>query len=292
MTAGYRHETERAAYDELLRHQVRLLPLHPIDLDSLESITHLIMAAEYVAWLERALEAKFAAALRWIGLLSSTSLYAEAPDAWLDESAPLDLSKEKMAGLWRAEVRTAELARTLGIQFAVFRLGAVYGPIPAGMRGRRGWTRRSVLDTLPDDRKHGEESTASGRPLNKLVNRIHVGDAAHLLLAGLGRGVQGVYNLVDDEPATRSLVEAYAKQCQANERSTRAYTNWDAARLRQVPGPSELIQGGKRICNNSAKMELLGGRSTLWFPSYRDGIQAIAAGDSFPFLPEQKFQDG
>jgi nucleoside-diphosphate-sugar epimerase len=288
LTARYRHEAECAAYSQLFRDGVCLLPLEPVGRDDWESATHLLLSAEYVSWLEQALSERPSSTLCWIGLLSSTSLYSETLTEWIDESSTLDLSRGKAAVCWRAEAKVAELARIWGLSLAIFRLGAVYGPIPPLMRGLRGWTRRSVLDTLFAD---GEWRGGNDMPLrsrHKVVNRIHVADAGRLLLHGIARSAEGVYNLVDDEPATRAVVEAYAKQCVTKGRPMKMRPTRNVTDHDDLPANPESTGGGKKIRNDRAKSELLDNNMTLWFPSYQEGIRAIAAGDCFPFDVEEK----
>jgi hypothetical protein len=271
VVACYRQGSEVADYRLLLQDRVCLSLSQCVEPDHLKLITHVLVHGEWISWLDHVVGDGLLPSLRWIGLLSSTSLYAPGGESWIDESAPLDLSTEKAAACWQAEQRAGELAHRLEVRLARFRLGAVYGPIPPSLRGKRGWTRRSVLDTMLAYHEHSETRQGSRRPRDTLVNRIHVADAARLLLSGVAQRAKGVFNLVDNEPATRAQVEDYAAQ----------------SRTGQLSAISSESRLQKRIRNHTAKAVLLGGSADLWYPSYREGIRAIAQGEMFPFHVDQ-----
>jgi len=74
-----------------------------------------------------------------------------------------------------------------------------------------------------------------------------------------------VYNVVDDDPAPRWEVEAYA------------------ASLMDYPVPSrdmDMDPPEKHVMNERIKKEL---QVRLVFPSYKQGLDAIVAGDMRPF---------
>ena len=119
-----------------------------------------------------------------------------------------------------------------------------------------------------------------------------------------------IYNVVDDDPSGRAIVIAFAaKLLQTQQRSpvqgSSASANDDAVNLLQVSslpvfepsqqqpqtgpesgssGISQVVTGGsraeKRVCNAKIKSELL---LALDFPSYREGLAAIHAGNRCPF---------
>jgi hypothetical protein len=125
---------------------------------------------------------QFAAAVnassRQIVVLGSTSAYdvggsQDYPPGWLDESAPIDLSKPRVQG--------EEFLRT-NCGAIVLRVAGIYGP------------GRNPLDWMK-----------SGRvgPSRKYVNLIHVNDLALTCLAALERGEPGeIYNVSDGHPRT------------------------------------------------------------------------------------------
>ena len=126
---------------------------------------------------------------RRIVVLGSTSAYevsdhsAEYPPSWIDESAPIDLTKPRAQG-------EEYLRNTLGA--IVLRVAGIYGP------------GRSPLDWI----RQGRVS-----PSRKYVNLIHVEDLTAICLAALERGKPGeAYNVSDGTPRTWNEVCATAQQ--------------------------------------------------------------------------------
>ena len=126
---------------------------------------------------------------RRIVVLGSTSAYElparshEYPPPWLDEAAPIDLSKPRVQGEeWLRKEHGAIVLRVAGI----------YGP------------GRNPLDWIG----HGHV-----RPSRKYVNLIHVEDLAAMCLAALERGTPGeVYNVSDGQPRTWTDICTIAAQ--------------------------------------------------------------------------------
>jgi hypothetical protein len=126
---------------------------------------------------------------RRIIVLGSTSAYdalsqsTEYPPPWIDESAPINLTKARVQG-------EEYLRNHLGA--IVLRVAGIYGP------------GRNPLDWI----KNGRVG-----PSRKYVNLIHVEDLAAICLAALDRGQPGeVYNVSDGTPRTWNEVCATAQQ--------------------------------------------------------------------------------
>ena len=126
---------------------------------------------------------------RRIVILGSTSAYdapsqsTEYPPPWIDESAPIDLSKPRVQG----EEYLREHHGAI-----VLRVAGIYGP------------ERNPLDWIK-----------SGRvgPSRKYVNLIHVEDLAAICLAAIEKGKPGeAYNVSDGQPHTWHEVCVTAKQ--------------------------------------------------------------------------------
>jgi hypothetical protein len=122
-------------------------------------------------------------------VLGSTSAYevsdhsTEYPPPWIDESAPIDLTKPR--------VRGEEFLRT-SCGAIVLRVAGIYGP------------GRNPLDWVK-----------SGRvgPSRKYVNLIHVEDLAAICLLALDKGKPGEsYNVSDGTPRTWNEICATARQ--------------------------------------------------------------------------------
>src|SRR2546427_71861 len=123
-------------------------------------------------------------ALRWVGYLSSTSVYADRAGGWIDERSAADATDA--AGVQRllAEAQWRALAGQRGIASAVFRLPGLYGP------------GRNALVQLSQGRARHVV-----RP-DQVFNRLHVDDLATVIIAAMRRPArQGLYLPSDDEPA-------------------------------------------------------------------------------------------
>lgn len=157
-----------------------------------------------------------------------------------------------------AEKEWLNLGRDLGISAQVFRLGGIYGP------------GRSSVDTIIKQLPLSEGQKM--RRSRQYTSRIHVDDICQVLSASIDKpSAWNVYNVVDDDPAPREEVFAYA---------------WDLVE-KKWPGllkhrkPRENTEssnekgssrGEKRVSNARMKKEL-GVR--LQHPSYKSGLQSI-----------------
>ncbi|MEQ1793087.1 MAG: hypothetical protein ABL970_02760 [Nitrospira sp.] len=111
-------------------------------------------------------------------VLGSTSAYdiggsPEYPPAWIDETAPIDLTKPRVQG--------EEFLRT-NCDAIILRIAGIYGPA----RNPVDWIRKGRVG-----------------PSRKYVNLIHVEDLASICLLALERGTAGdAYNVSDGQPCT------------------------------------------------------------------------------------------
>jgi nucleoside-diphosphate-sugar epimerase len=196
-----------------------------------------------------------APALCWIGYLSTVGVYGDRDGAWVDENSPTNPISERS----RRRVDAEEAWRAFGEReqkrVQIFRLAGIYGP------------GRSAIDRI-----RAGNAQRIIKP-GQVFNRIHVDDIARVLHAAMTRNVGfDVLNLADDEPAPPQDVIAYA------------------AHLLQVPPPPEIpfkdaklslmaksfYVENKRISNARLRADLA---VTLEFPSYREGLRAILAGE-------------
>jgi nucleoside-diphosphate-sugar epimerase len=200
-----------------------------------------------------------AAAIGWIGYLSTVGVYGNRDGAWVDEDSPTNPSSERS----RRRVAAEETWRAFGDRehkrVQIFRLAGIYGPGRSAIDRLRAGTAQRII-------KPGQ-----------VFNRIHVDDIARTLHAAMSRNVDfdvgfDVFNVADDEPAPPQDVIAYA------------------AHLLQVPPPPEIpfedaklslmaksfYVENKRVSNARLRADL---GVDLEFPSYREGLRAILAGE-------------
>jgi nucleoside-diphosphate-sugar epimerase len=190
--------------------------------------------------------------------LSTLGVYADSNGAWIDETA------EVIPGLARrgsaridAERAWQRLGARRNMPVAILRLGGIYGP------GQNGMT-RLLRGTVHRVAKPGHVS-----------NRIHVFDITQAIDAAFERRTDGIFNIVDDEPASPSEQIAYAAELLG----IAPPPEISLAEAQKVMSPFALsfYDGCIRARNDKLK-RVLG--VTLRYPSYREGLRALhAAGD-------------
>jgi nucleoside-diphosphate-sugar epimerase len=223
--------------------------------------------------------------LRWVAYLSSTGVYGDKGGGYVDESTTPSPISPKGIARYAAEEAWRELFDLHGVPVVVFRLGGIYGP------------GRSILDTVAAQAKvakstaPAESGSQRARGSRKFTSRCHVGDVVAVLCASIAQTAEGaaevegaemrVYNVVDDEPAPRADAAAYARKLlhldTDDEDDGAGGGGSDGA---DGAAGAESARGEKRVRNDRIKDEL---GVTLLYPTYREGLAAIADGDKTPF---------
>jgi nucleoside-diphosphate-sugar epimerase len=189
----------------------------------------------------------------WVGYLSTTGVYGDTGGAWVDETAPLRPSGERQ----RARVAAEAAWRATGLPLHIFRLAGIYGP------------GRSLLDQV-----RAGTAKRIDRP-GHVFSRIHVEDAASVVLASMARPDPGaIYNVCDDEPAEPASVVTEA--CRLLGLEPPPLVALDATNL--SPMARSFWTDNRRVSNARVKREL-GVR--FRFPTYREGLRALL-GESAP----------
>ncbi|XP_044509885.1 protein YeeZ isoform X2 [Mangifera indica] len=196
--------------------------------------------------------------LQWLGYLSSTGVYGNCGGAWVDEEYPAkpttELGKLRLA----AEERWLNLAHDLGLSAQVFRLGGIYGP------------GRSAVDTIVKQVPLSESQKL--RSSGQYTSRIHVDDICQVLKASIQKPSSGnIYNVVDDYPAPREEVFAYALDL-IEEKWSGTYKESKSMEEAEPFGKKGSLRGEKRVSNARIKKEL---SVRLLHPSYKSGLQSI-----------------
>ncbi|CAO2835654.1 unnamed protein product [Amaranthus hypochondriacus] len=229
-------------------------------LDKLRCCTHLLVSIPPIEGIgdpilqhEKAFKARLVDGdLKWLCYLSTTSIYGDARGAWVDENYIPNPSSQLAKMRLKSEEGWLKLGEDLGISAYVFRLGGIYGP------------GRSAIDTIL---KEEISERQKKRATRKFTSRIHVADICQALRACISNQVQRkVYNIVDDDPASRAEVFAFAQQL--------IERRWPGLiDLTDYSIDTEISCGGeKRVSNALIKKEL--GLQFI-FPSYRSGLQSI-----------------
>ncbi len=244
--------------------RARALGYIPIDIagsveslrTALPAVTHLLVSAppdrEGDPLLARhAADITAAPSLIWAGYLSTIGVYGDRDGAWVDETTTPAPQTDRSR--WRLDAEKAWLAlgRSRGVRVEIFRLPGIYGPGRSAIDNLRAGTARRIA-------KPGH-----------VFNRIHVADIANVLAAAIRSGGRhDTYNVADDEPASSEDVLLFA------------------AGLLGVPPPPRVPFASiespmarsfysecRRVSNQRIKNDL---GVTLVYPTYREGLQAIA----------------
>ena len=194
-----------------------------------------------------------APALRRIIYYSTIGVYGDHGGAWVDEtSATLTRSDRGLARL-AEEARWIEAGGARGVAVDILRLPGIYGPGRNALERLRAGDARRIV-------KPGHVS-----------NRAHVDDIAEVTRLVLTRGLEGqIWNVADDEPAPPQDVIALAASLLGMPPPPEEA--FDEANL--SPMAASFFADEKRVSAAKAKA-LLGFRPA--FPSYREGLKALAA---------------
>lgn len=193
--------------------------------------------------------------LRWIGYLSTTSVYGDWGGAWVDEDSELKTVSGRGIARAKAEAAWLELGRRKGLPVHIFRLSGIYGP------GRG-----------PFEKLRSGRSLTAVKP-GQVFGRIHVEDIALALSASLLKPAPGrIYNVTDDEPCPPE--EAMAAAARLLGRAAPPEVPVEAAGLSEMG--REFYAENKRVSNRRIKAEL----GISWaYPTYREGFAAILAAE-------------
>ena len=191
---------------------------------------------------------------RWFGYLSTTGVYGDAGGSWVDETAPTRPGLPRSLQRLAAERAWQVMAFEAGAALDIFRLPGIYGP------------GRSAIDQV----KAGTARRID-RP-DHPFSRIHVADIASTVLAALTKPSRGaIYNVADDLPAPTADVVAYA--CELLALPAPPLIPWAEI----APTLSDMARSfyaeSRKVKNDRIKQEL---GVTLRYPTYREGLQAIA----------------
>lgn len=199
----------------------------------------------YVAGLRNVLEHLPTASQRFI-YVSSTGVYGQSGDVWVDEDSPCEPTREGGRACWQAEQTL--LLSPWSLRSVVLRMAGIYGPgrIP----------RRKELQA-------GETIDA---PSEGYLNLIHVDDAATAVIAAEQQASPpALYCVSDGQPVIRrEYFRELTALLHAPEPQFRV--------PRQGQPAAERASSSKRVSNRRLLAEL---KLDLRYPSYRAGLAAI-----------------
>ena len=187
--------------------------------------------------------------LKWVGYLSSTSVYGDRDGGWVDENSEIRPSSKRGSRRAKAEEQWMSLFHNRQLPVHLFRLAGIYGP------------GRSAIDSV---------RAGVARRINKpghAFSRIHVDDIVQVLLASMNKPNPGAaYNLADDQAAPSHEVIKYA--CEMLNLPVPPLLPYEEADL--APITRSFYNDNKRVNNERIKAEL---GVTLKYPNYKGGLE-------------------
>lgn len=198
--------------------------------------------------------------VRWLGYLSTTGVYGDSGGNWVDEDTPPRPGQARSV----ERLATERAWQALGVQAAVavdiFRLPGIYG------------SGRSAIDQV---------KAGTARRIDKpgqVFSRIHVEDIAGTVLMAISQPHAGaIFNVADDLPASTSDVVAFA--CTLLGRPAPPLVPWEQASAAMSEMARSFYAENRRVRNDRIKNEL---GVALRYPTYREGLTAIAAAHALP----------
>lgn len=190
--------------------------------------------------------------LRWVGYLSSTSVYGDHKGHWVTEESQTDPLSDQGQARLEDEQAWLTLHATHRTPTHIFRLGGIYGP------------GRSILDRIKTGHATLVDSSVT-------FSRIHVADIARTLTASMRAPTPGhIYNVVDDKPASNQDVTRYGYHLLGK-------TPPEPVSIDTLPPSARVFyEGGhKKVANLKMKQQFPG---TLSFKTYKEGLDALYGG--------------
>lgn len=196
--------------------------------------------------------------LEWLCYLSSTSVYGDCGGALVDEDHTVNPKSESAKLRYKAEKGWLNLVDDLNLSSFIFRLGGIYGP------------GRSALDTLAKSKSLSQRQKL--RESKQYTARIHVADIYQAVLASMSiRCARKIFNVVDDDPAPRAEVFAFARSLMQRQYPDLITETTDVKSTR-LDYQDRIIPAEKLVSNARLKQEL---GVKLLHPTYRSGLQSI-----------------
>jgi len=196
--------------------------------------------------------------LEWLCYLSSTSVYGDCGGALVDEDHMVNPKSESAKLRYEAEKGWLNLVNHLNLSAFIFRLGGIYGP------------GRSALDTLAKNNSLSQRQKM--RESKQYTARIHVADIYQAVLASMStRCARKIFNVVDDDPAPRAEVFAFARSL-IEMRHPDLITESPDVNSAESDIQERILPAEKRVSNARMKKEL---GVKLLHPTYRSGLQSI-----------------
>ncbi|MDI9408708.1 MAG: SDR family oxidoreductase [Candidatus Pacebacteria bacterium] len=194
--------------------------------------------------------------------LSTTGVYGDYGQAWVDETSPTRPSTDRGQRRLAAEQAWQDFATRQSVALTHFRLAGIYGP------------GRSVLDII----RAGKAQRIYKE--GQVFSRIHVADiAAAIRAAALTEFSpdQQIYNLCDDLPCPPQDVVTYG--CELLGVIPPPLRDFAEVAATLSPMAASFYSESKKVSNQKYLREL---KTPLLYPTYHSGLKAILVAEKEP----------
>ncbi|MBI0177485.1 SDR family oxidoreductase [Bartonella sp. W8099] len=228
--------------------------LTPTFFERLETTTHLVISVSpdetmSDAVLNRPDILRSMPELKWIGYLSTIGVYGNHDGGWIDEEAPCHPSLKRNIFRLEVEKKWQAFGNKHNIPVAILRLGGIYGP-----------SRNPFMKI-----SQGNKTLVIKK--GQFFNRIHVDDIAGIIKAFSSAKREGIFNIVDNEPAPPEAVMHYAAKLMG-------VTDLEEVPFEKAdmsPMARSFYGDNKRILNH----KLFKTGYNLKYPDYRTALEAM-----------------
>jgi nucleoside-diphosphate-sugar epimerase len=188
--------------------------------------------------------------IKWLGYLSSTSVYGNHDGKWVNEKSKLLTNNETGINRIVAENEWLKLNRYRFVPTRIFRLSGIYS------------SERNIFLRLAN------EQFQYVKKKNHFFSRIHAADIAQVLFKSLIYSKSGeIYNVADNKPCSYEQTISYACSLIGVQKPSPIYfqslNNGDM---------KNFYKDSKKVSNTKIKKDL---KITLYFPTYKEGFKEI-----------------
>ena len=188
--------------------------------------------------------------IKWLGYLSSTSVYGNHNGNWVNEKSKLLSNNDPGINRIIAENEWLKLNRYHSVPTRIFRLSGIYSP------------ERNIFLRLVN----GQVSYVKKN--NHFFSRIHVADIAQVLFKSLIYSKPGeIYNVSDNKPCSYDQTISYASSLMGIQ--TPPPVSFEALNEGEM---KNFYKDSKKVSNKKIKKDL---KVKLYFPTYKEGFKSI-----------------
>ena len=188
--------------------------------------------------------------IKWLGYLSSTSVYGDYDGKWVNEKSKLLTNNDTGINRIVAENEWLKLNQHQFVPTRIFRLSGIYSP------------ERNVFLRLANEQARYVKKD------NHFFSRTHVADIAQVLFKSLIYSKPGeIYNVADNMPCSYDQIISYV--CSLMGIQTPPPVSFQKLNEGEM---KNFYKDSKKVSNKKIKKDL---KVKLYFPTYKEGFKSI-----------------